>query len=241
MYLRYGTYSHETGECAITIQKESVLSAENNRIGWKEIWNISGMLRASTTSELTTKIRALETAYSVNGRDLVLLNDDGSETAHKLISNRSRTGVMIQKLDYPAGEGAEYTTFRNYTLIAECDFSILESFDIVGGGKGKKGGGISLSYNEVITYRGSGGPRIVVLETMGGDPVKQIVSKRTPRYKTQSGSATGLYAYPQIPPPLDPDNEISDRRVTQYDLPSTVSAFGKESIFRVNWSYEFVS
>lgn len=243
MYLKYGNYTHEAGECAIVIQKESVLNADNNKVGWKEVWQISGMLRGTSASDLTTKIRAMESAYGVNGRDLKLLNDDGSETAHKLISNQSRSGVMIASLNYPVGEGAEYTTFRNYQIIAECDISILEIVDMVGGrGRGRnQQGGITLSYNEVISSRGTGGPRIVVLETMGGPPVKQIVSNQTAVYKTQSGSATGVYGYPQVPPPMDPANEIADRRVIQQELPSTVSPNGKESIYKVSWSYEFVS
>lgn len=243
MYLKYGTYTHETGECAIVIQKESVLNAENNKVGWKEVWQISGMLRGTDAADLTTKIKALETAYGVNGRDLILLNDNGTETAHKLISNRSRSGVMITRLDYPVGEGAEYTTFRNYQIIAECDISILETLDLVGGGKGKNrgGGGITLTYNEAITTRGTGGPRVVVIETMGGPVVKQIVSAQTSQYKTQSGSATGMYGYPTVPPPIDPANEIADRRVIQQELPITVSQFGKQSIFKISWSYEFVS
>lgn len=244
MYLKYGNYTHETGECAIVIQKESVLNAENNKVGWKEVWQISGMLRGTDAADLTTKIKALETAYGVNGRDLILLNDNGTETAHKLISNRSRSGVMITRLDYPVGEGAEYTTFRNYQIIAECDISILETLDLVGGGKGKKGGGgggITLTYNEAITTRGTGGPRVVVIETMGGPVVKQIVSAQTAQYKTQSGSATGMYGYPTVPPPIDPANEIADRRVIQQELPITVSQFGKQSIFKISWSYEFVS
>jgi hypothetical protein len=185
----------------------------------------------------------MESAYGVNGRDLKLLNDDGSETAHKLISNQSRSGVMIASLNYPVGEGAEYTTFRNYQIIAECDISILEIVDMVGGrGRGRnQQGGITLSYNEVISSRGTGGPRIVVLETMSGPPVKQIVSSQTSVYKTQSGSATGVYGYPPVPPPMDPANEIADRRVIQQELPSTVSPNGKESIYKVSWSYEFVS
>jgi hypothetical protein len=112
------------------------------------------------------------------------------------------------------------------------------------GGRGRGGGrqgGITLSYNEAITSRGTGGPRIVVLETMNGPVVKQIVSKSTPVYITQSGSATGMYGYPAVPPPIDPGNEIADRRTIQRNLPTTISQSGKQSIFRISWSYEFVS
>jgi hypothetical protein len=245
MYLKYGNYTHEIGECAIVIQKESVLNAENNKVGWRETWQISGMLRGTDAADLTTKLRALESAYGFNGRDLILVNDDGTETAHKLISNRSRSGVMISRLDYPVGEGAEYTTFRNYQIIAECDISILEIVNVVGGGgRGRnqqQQAGITLSYVEAITTRGTGGPRVVVIETMGGPVVKQIVSKETAQFKTQSGSATGMYGYPAVPPPIDPANEIADRRVIQQELPTTISQTGKESIYKISWSYEFVS
>lgn len=243
MYLKYGNYTHETGECAIVIQKESVLNAENNKVGWKEMWQISGMLRGADASELTSKIRALETAYGVNGRDLILLNDDGSETAHKLISNQSLTGVMITRLDYPEGAGAEYTTFRNYRIIAECDISILEVFSQpgLGKGKGRGGAGITLTYNEVISTRGSGGPRVVLLETIGGGVIKQVVSNETIQYRIQSGTATGMYGYPAVPPPLEPANEIADRRVIQKEIPTSISPHGKETIYKISWSYEFAS
>jgi hypothetical protein len=245
MYLQYGTYSHSVGECVLTISKESILSQEGFKIGWRERWDIAGMIFGTDANDLTTKIRAMETAYGVNGRDLKLLNDDGTETAHKLISRQSRTGVIISNLGYPIGEGAEYTTFRNYTIAAECEFGLIEVPGGGGGGRrGPQGGndpGVTLTFAEMITTRGTGGPRIVALETRDGDVVLQQVSKGTPVYTTQSGTATGYYGYPAVPAPINAGSELADRRVVVREAPTTLSQIGKQTTYRVSWSYEFVS
>jgi hypothetical protein len=229
MYLKYGDYSHSIGEAAIIINKTSVLDDAGRKVGYKENWQISGMLEGTDSATLTTNIRALETAYGVNGRDLKLLNDDGSETAHKLINADSISGVQIETLNYPVGEGAEYTTFRRYTISAFADFSNLP-------GSGSDG---TITFSQVITTRGTGGPRKVVLETRNGPPVVQYVSQRTPIYITQSGFAVGYISYPPPPAPIEPQWEDLEQREIRYEAPSVKSLVGIDSEYRISWNYSF--
>lgn len=229
MYLRYGDYIHQVGEAAIVISKTSVLDEFGIKVGYKESWQIAGRLDGTDANDLTTKIAALETAYGVNGKDLRLLNSNGTETAHKLINADSLTGVQIETLNYPIGEGAEYTTFRNYTITATADYSIMSG----GGSNG------TIAFSQVISIRGTGGPRKVVLETRNGPCVVQYVSQRTPIYITQSGSAVGYLAYPQPPNPIEPQWEDVERRDIRYEAPAVKSTGGRESEWRVSWTYSF--
>lgn len=228
MYLKYGDYSHSTDECAIVITKESVLDDYGRKVGYKEMWNVSGMLTGSSVSAVTTAIQALETAYSVNGRDLKLLQDDGTETAHKLVNADSLTGVRIKTLGYPAGAGAEYTTFRNYQIVAEADFSVLP-------GSGSDG---TIRFQQTISYRGTGGPRKVIRTTLTGMPVAQQVAQRTPIFVSQSGFAIGFSSYPAPAAPILPQWEDFDSREIEYVTPQ-MKGLLNQSEYRINWTYRF--
>lgn len=230
MYLKYGDYSHAIGEAVISITKQSVLDEFGRKIGWKENWQIAGFLEGTSVSDVTTKIQALETAYGVNGRDLKLLNDDGSETAHKLINADSISGTRIETLNYPVGDGAEYTTFRRYTISAMADYSVPGG---VAGGDG------TVTFSQVISTRGTGGPRKVVLETRNGPPVIQYVSQMTPIYITQSGFAVGYLAYPTPPNPIEPQWEDLEKRDIRYESPEIKGVGGLSSQYRISWSYQF--
>lgn len=229
MYLKYGDYSHEIGEAAITITKSSVLDDYGRKVGYNERWAISGMLRGNTAADVTAAIQTLETAYGVNGRDLKLLNDDGSETAHKLINADSASGVRIETLNYPTGAGAEYTTFRNYSITAFAEFAVLP-------GSGSDG---TILFTQTIVTRGTGGPRKVVLETRNGPPVVQYVSQRTPIFIAQSGTAIGYLSYPIPPQPIEPQWEDLEKREVTYEAPAVKSTNGSQSEYRINWSYQF--
>lgn len=227
MRLRYGGYTHQTGECSVVIRKEKTLSDRGVITGFKEFWRISGMLMANSVAELTTAILAFEQAYSRSNLDLELLTDAGTPTAHRLIAAQTTGGVLIRALAYPVGDGAEYTTFRRFEIEAEADYSLNIT-----------GGQAVVSFNQVISQTGTGGPRYATIETRNGPPVRQIVSQRTPIIVTQSGSATGLQRYPTPPAPLYPRYEdVTDRQFSQ----STAANKGqnRESELSIQWAYKF--
>ena len=227
IYLKYGSYTHALDEAAIVITKDKITDSTNRIIGYKEFWRITGQLMADSVSEITTAIAALETAYVKNNQDLILLDNSLANTAHRLISADSYSGVMVRKLTYPVGTGGEYTTYRTFGIEAEADFSIsgIDQNTIE-------------SSSEVVAWRGTGGPRKVVRETRTGMPVVQTVSQRTPIYVTQSGSVVGHLRHVPPNPPLFPDWEDHPERDISYSSPIQTGVIQKRE-FRTTWSYQF--
>lgn len=224
LVLQYGSYAHAEGEASLTISKRVVEGETGLRTATIQTWTIEGWLHGDDKAEVTAAIHAMESAYSVNGYDLGLYEPNGTATAHVMISAAARGGVRILNLDYPDGQGAEYTTYRKYRITAEAEFPT--------GQKGIK------SFTETLTLSG-GGPRFLFLQTLSGLPQKQLVAQSTPYRATQQGSAKSDDDYPNIPPPIFPQHEHIDRRNLSRQSPKW--RMGSKSDYVSTWAYEFES
>lgn len=226
MKLAYGSYVHAANEVTLAISRSEITSPVGRSIGHRERWTITGELFGNSSAELTTAINALVTAYSVNGNNLILFEDDLSTwTAHAMISSLATGGVRITtKPEFPVGDGTEYATVRSYSIVAEADFY--------------NGNFPLLEFSETVEVTG-GGPRVIWIETRTGPPVQQMVSQQTTSRATQSGRAVGLGNYPNPADPIWPGLEDStQRRITR----ETPRFSGDNKVeYPVSWSYVFES
>lgn len=111
-------------------------------------------------------------------------------------------------------------------------------------GKGQLGKGIPGSassavnkFTETVRTWG-GGPVFVFLNALNGPPQKQLVYPQTPFEAAQSGSATGMFAYPPVPPPIWPAALFESPVITE--IAPKRKGLGWEE-FTVSWSYKFKS
>ncbi len=222
MILKKGNYPHADNEVTISIQKSPRFSELGYRIGTVERWNIQGILQAASVSALTTAIEALEDAYDLNGEDIILTTDGTVETNHTLKQNDMLGGVrVIGGVQYPQGDGVEYTTFRTYTIVVEGVRADNEQE--------------LLAFQETVDIQGSGGPRRVLVEVLNGPPQAQITSLATVQRIVQRGSALGYSAYPaaaapSIPAWLSSTDQVVSRR-------GPLSIRGQFSEFGIQWQY----
>lgn len=226
MLLRYGSYTHDQNECAVVISKRAVFSPRGLRQFVRETWHVTGIKQAASQSELTTSLAALRTAYSANGLDAGLFLDDGTTpTDHILVSRAALGGVRVVALEFPRGDGAEYSTFRTYRLVLEADFPDTSSN--------------LLEYDESLSFDGTGGPRRVFLEVLEGLPQEQIGAQRTTYRASQQGRAVGYGGYPVPPPPIWPAAELAEhRRMTLYAPDRQANQLSR---YTVDWRYSFES
>ena len=233
MYIRYGSYTHAIDEASLSISKKRTVNERGVIIGGTETWTISGMLHGNSVSDLTTKINALEAAYARVNQDIYLLDDSYNPTAHYMISSQTVSGVRALVITYPFENGAEYTTFRSYTIEVE------SSYDVDGGG----GGGNSnqnnvIEFDQTISWQGTGGPQFIVRTPRYGPPIYQQVSRSTPILVQQAGMALGYRGYPTPPNPIYPRYEHLDRRQITQQFPQVATKEGQRE-FRINWNYSF--
>lgn len=221
MYLKYGSYSHGSNECAIAISKQAIHTPDHGLTAVVERWEIMGELHAATVAALTTAINALEAAYATHGGDLALYEDGGTITSHAIISNQTNSGTkIVQPPHYPEGKGAEYATFRSYAIVVEAERPVVAT-------------GL-ISYAETISTQGTGGPEWGYLLPITGPPQPQVFTQFSIATIVQEGYAVALDAYPLANPPVLPNDEIGSLRRIRYELPRRNS---QERISR--WSYTF--
>lgn len=225
VYLRYGSYSHAVGECSLSEHKEAVLSEERIPLYVRCRWDISGTLLRNTPAEIGTAIAAMKRAYASWGRDIGFYFAGGTATAHVVRNSSTMDGIrIVQEPQFPEGRGAEYSTFRNYTIGVEWEEEVNPKM------------GVLFSTQE-IECRGNGGVDWEYVVPVEGAPESWPKTRRSVVSVMQSGTARGFGGF--IPPAADPlwssepplygpGVSIRRRRLS-----------GIEGFREVSWSYPF--
>lgn len=230
MFIKYGTYLHANNECAVIVSKSPRFNEGGQQVSVIEHWDITGFIQAASQAALTSALAALATAYATNGQDLTLLLDDGvTPTHHRIVNANTLGGVrVVQGPNFPQGVGAEYSTFRSYSISLEAEIPVSGATSLL------------IFFEEMLSFKG-GGQRFVHLQTLTGSPQKQIVAASTPYMATQSGRSVGYGGYPAVPSPLWPSSEQRDQRDVAYKSPKRSGPVGSPnySEYEVSWSYHF--
>ncbi len=227
-YLQYGSFALDPGEAGFTISR-SATTVNGIAIGYTERWNIQGRCQAGSAEAISAAISAREQAFKIPNQNLTLYLGDGSVSTHQINAAYTQGGVRTSKfVDYPIGRGAEYSTYRNWSVSVEADF-LDASVGLI-------------AWTELVSFAG-GGQRTIWLEPLNGPPQQQLANEQTTFKATQSGNATGLLAYPIPPTPIWPYAELIDRRRLSQTLPKRTGrgAAAFYSQFKISWDYQFES
>ena len=230
MFFKYGSYTHAADECSLVVTKTPRFNEGGQQISTLERWDVAGFIQAASQAALTTAINSLASAYATNGQDATLLLNDGVTPTHHQILNANTLGGIrvVQAPSFPQGKGAEYSTFRSYSLVLEAEIPVSGYASLL------------VFFEESITFKG-GGSRFVYLQTLTGLPQKQTVADNTPFMAMQQGRAVGYGGYPTIPSPLWPTSEHRDQRDISHKSPRRHGPTGSPqySEYESTWSYQF--
>ena len=229
MHVQYGSYQHDPGEVMLAVTKETLWTDDGLPYAVRERWNLSGMLVGDSEADIDAKVAAMDTAYSTSGQDLIVKLTSGGDTRMALRSADCIGGTrVVSPPAFPENRDAAYVTFLPYTVAVEGVVALPNTERVV------------ISFAETITKSG-GGPRYGVIETIAGLPVRQKLRNYTTFRAQQSGSATGLFAMPLVPPPLWPQALVEAPEIRTD--PPRVHRSGKAGYthFTVHWNYRFES
>lgn len=236
MIITYGNYAHDANENWFQIQARF----RHNKLGRPQSiinrWTIYGtkVQLDNDVASLTTKLAALEAAYSVDGGDLrVYLNDGSTLTQHYLLNSGTVNGVQVLGISYVdrdprSGQSAcEYVNKRTYRIILEAEVVDADAYPL-------------LSWEETVIGVGTGGPIFVQKGALTGPPQRQIIQQQSSFSAIQIGRAVGYLGYPtQIASPIWPNDEHLERRRIEPGTPD----FGlvRNTGWPISWRYEFES
>ena len=96
---------------------------------------------------------------------------------------------------------------------------------------------LCVTWEESLDISG-GEPYRDVFPAIKGPPQEQLIYEQTPWVAVQSGSATGLRAYPPFPPYLFPANKLVSKQILK-KTPKQAGLLFKD--YPITWSYTFKS
>lgn len=236
MILKYGGYTHEQGECEIIINKNAIEDDNGFQIGYSVAWDVKGRILADESlvtladkqADITSKLAALEAAYSQNGYNaLIYLPDGVTLSNHVIYAKQAIAGTRIKSFGYPEGTGAQYVNYRDYSLQI---FAEIVNDD--GGG-----GAQPTTYTESFSITGTGGPKFVTLEMRNGPPIQQVVTQMTMVKASQTGSITSRFGYGTPSSPWWPNHQ----KLEANSVTRTVTGTYPNATYKINWSYAFES
>ena len=184
------------------------------------------LFRCSSQAECAYLSGLVSSNTASQEMDLIVYNDDGSRTDHAAVSDATFSGVRCTSLTWLDKPGAQFLTHRLFSVSFEWETLLGSEFAL-------------MTFSEKLTLSG-GPPTIVVHEPINGRPYAQVTVPETGYRATQSGSAVGAYARPDIDviAPLAFPVALTRRNVT-YDSAERVGV--KYRNYAVQWSFEFAS
>lgn len=222
MQFKYGDYEHDENDVSAVFTREPLMSDGGTQIGYKLVINMSGRLSADTQAGLTSGLDALRDAYAVNGKDLILFDNNSAESHVKIVDSGSETGVMIKKLDIPNLKNAQYTTYIDYSISAEAEYITNRV--------------LYETYQNSLNVTGNGGAVIKILPGVNGLTTQQVYPNSAV-IAMESGSASRTGAIPLFPPPMFPSLLVNEAQSKTYDVRNKDG----KTIYVAKWNYKYQS
>ncbi|MCP5117146.1 MAG: hypothetical protein GY953_40495, partial [bacterium] len=191
MILQFGSYKHPLGELGMTSTRTTLYDEADDPWAYEEAWTLNGAIHnpSASTSNMKKLVQKLLAAYvpgEERGKDLVLYDPDGLESAHAIKYADTLGGIRItEPVSFPLTGGAEHVTRRRFRVSMTATVPIDR----------REIAKIYYAFHETLDFEG-GGPRFGHLEPVDTLPVKQRLKRFTIYKVRQQGRAVGLYATP---------------------------------------------
>jgi hypothetical protein len=224
MYYVYGSYRSGNNEFTPRWSERIALSDRGQPMKKTVSCTLDGRKIGSSAS-ITSQMLALQQAFSFDNRNLTIFDDDNNRTIYEIVNDRTFSGVkVIEPPHIPEARGADYATSCPYRVTLQAEFLVSAPDS-------------TFNFTESIDIDG-GGPLVTMLITSTGDPIPQIVARKTPFVARQAGSFSSYSPLVPLPLPKWPAARVDSRvpRITR-------SIEGGTGIFmhQYQWDYEFLS
>jgi len=193
------------------------------------MYAIKGTVQGTSQSDLTTRLQQLQNAYSQDGGDLRFIDNNGNNTVHTLLTSSTFGGTKVERFNYLEsnagvwGSGTEYVFNRSYELVVSAEIFIPVGI---------------VQWEETVRVIGNGGPRFTYLESLEGDPERQVLCLKTKQRAIQSGFGVADTFQPSAAAPIWPEYEHEDLRDISVFTPR-FSSQGTGVNYGKRWRYYF--
>lgn len=232
MQVGYGAYRHPAGWAhLINFSAESRYSPR----GFREFVDITAhvqgdicLVAGEDEYDVTTYINDLSAAFDTDGLDFGLYHSNGTPTAHFLLSSdpTSLTGNQVVYKSFPASDGGEYASGREFAYAIRNTFNAAETSLI--------------EYQETVEQSGTGAAPLRFDFHNGFAPTLRKTAPAGVVITRHSGHAISLATWLDPPAPLYswPIEDESARVVRRTGPRRWPQGF---TGYRIDWSYTYLS
>jgi hypothetical protein len=226
MILQVGSIRRPNNEAVVVPSYSPVYDYTRRIEAMKIRWEITGRVvnfPIATQAITSGEIAALEAAFRSKDPICRLLGDMGEATPYVLDPGQLMQGPYLIDYSFPTSEAEVYATGLAYRVS-------IEGVQYVG-----TGGTDLLEFSEELT-EDPGGTTYVYVGGAVNLAERQVAFQQKSFKYTQAGSATGLLAYPVIPPPIWPFALLGSPRVS---LQNPINQGTINTGFPVTWEYNY--
>lgn len=223
----------DAAEVGIQIVKATNMGARGTPSTRSETWAINGWIKADSETELAAKMAIRENLFSGSSSvDLVLKRSTGAIT-HQLLSNDALQGTRARQFRWLAGNprywgmGTELVLMRSYSVVVDAVYAVA-------------GGDNLLRYSETLRFIGTGGARKVLRGSFTGPMQEQYPQLITKISAIQSGTAVGLFSYPDFPQYAFFDRLDAETHTQEWGTPRNMSNL-QSTEWPISWRYVYHS
>jgi hypothetical protein len=227
MKLRIGSIIRPNNEAVAAVSYKPVYDV--SRIVSKLVvrWDITGRIvnyPVASQSLTTAEIYKLQSVVALPRVDLVFLEDTTNrETALSMKVSDCIDGPYLVDYALPNADDDVYATGIGYRLVYE--------------GVMRARGSTLLEFEETVDEE-PGGPEFVYVGGAVNLPERQLGTQNKTYKYSQRGTATGMFAYPQIPPAIWPFALVRQYpRVTKSNPKILGTVVDQE--FTISWQYDY--
>lgn len=242
--MRYevGGYQFQVGEVALdSVERELVRNVRGLRSMFRVKHNCSGQLLVDNTlltvaekqNDLKDRMFQMEQAFASDQVDAGMLHDNGTKSHFYFNNGDTESGVILTPPDYGGESGPEYAAFSSFTFAVEA-YYLDPAAEVMA------------AFSETVSYKGTGGPRKVILEMDTGPPRIQQVSTNSIITAVQSGTIVGLKGWIE-PTPLSAIGTelVHERTISRTSPPRIGPGDGVDPDsglvdFKTDYSFHFV-
>lgn len=229
MYFTIGSYSTDNNSSWATWTYRAKVSPRGRKISEVHRITLHTVLQASTQPLLTTAIQEHEAGVRQQNGDLIFYQDDGTQTAHKIINSQTRDGLTFKGLSYPGyfpgiwGSRTEYVNLRY--VVSQHEAEVIDVEDNI------------LAYWQGYRFN-TGGYDYAVVEALTGIPQIQFTKQQSKAWLLQRGYAIGAFSNPNPANPLATINPMPDRSWIDYGTPEDQGRVTNMT-FRTAWQFYY--
>jgi len=230
LQLAYGNYVHAVGECELKFDRIALSGDSGNPYAERISVEIAGVLVGDGVRDMNVKCANLIAAYSRNGFDFQVIDENGTLQRLSIISSQTLAGVQIvAPPSFPTNKDAAYVTYLPYRIALTADVPIYNPETVL------------VKWQESLSFSG-GGPEFVYLETRFGRPQKQGPTRNKVYKAVQEGSAVGLYITPTAPDQIWPQSLMRAPKIRSIGGRLVGAGSNRRYMYKgLRWRYEYES